>query len=397
MVGTAKILGYRREWIFTAVILLAAASMRGFVRPGEWLFFSYLSLYLGWVWTPSAYRTLRNSLIFTGVAVLALLWAGTDPAYRALAESLLLPFAGILGSRGTQSAWPVLALILLAATRFTMSPSDIGQVVGSIMAMVGIYLAVYAVRLRREAQALDRERVVQIETAYADLQATHQKLVSTTKEVMESRARQAQLEMLADIHDGVGHRLTSLIVGLEALEMMLPGDPEVASGRLPDLVSTARAALWEVRQAVRARSEEEVLLDASAFEALIAHASVSGSFATEVALDAEWESMPATVRRTLYRVLQEALTNVLRHAKATRVRVVLGSINLSTTLTVADDGILVGAIEPGFGLTHLRQRCEALGGNLHLRRVVRHGLVVEAVLPGEHERSSDGDPDILGG
>jgi signal transduction histidine kinase len=270
---------------------------------------------------------------------------------------------------------------MLAGIRVLMSPLTIGNIFAALVSVFGIYWGVYGIHLRREAQALDRQRMSQLESTYRQLQETHQRLIDTTQAVVESRAREARLETLADIHDGVGHRLTSLIIGLESLEMMLPDDPHTARTRVTDLVAIAREALQDVRQAVRARSYDPPDFDRQSFDRLIERVRHNGQMRIDAELPESINHWPDLTRMTLYHILQESLTNVLRHAKADRVRVTLRRQLASVILQVADNGILVQPLIPGFGLVRLRQRCEALGGELQLSVAHPHGLDLQATLP----------------
>lgn len=179
-------------------------------------------------------------------------------------------------------------------------------------------------------------------------------------------------------HDGVGHRLTSLIIGLESLEMMIADDPATASNRVSELVETARWALQDVRQAVRDRGDSPRAED---LDALIAGVRERAPLSIEVNWAVAPEGLPAPLRGTIFNVLQEALTNILRHAQAHHVRIHLAEESNQLRFEVADDGILQAVGVPGFGLTQMRQRCQAIGGALQLTANVPHGLSLSVTLP----------------
>lgn len=221
----------------------------------------------------------------------------------------------------------------------------------------------------------------ELKAAYDELQATHRQLVETTHEVVGARAREERLQIAADIHDGVGHRLTSLIIGLESMEMMLPDDIDAAEQRLPALVTTARQALLEVRQAVHASQADDGEVDQDAFDQLMEAAARDGAWKLDVHWHADPAHWPPALRITLFRVLQESLTNTLRHAQATHVAVRIAAGDGEVALEVSDDGCLLGEVSPGFGLNHMQKRCQALGGMPTWSARAPHGFSVFARLP----------------
>jgi two-component system sensor histidine kinase UhpB len=110
------------------------------------------------------------------------------------------------------------------------------------------------------------------------------------------------------------------------------------------------------------------------------------------------------VETVLYRVAQEAITNVARHARATRVRLTLAAQDHQVCLTVADDGV---GIDPetvqqtddvrkgGWGLTGIRERAQLMGGQVEIRSAPGAGTVLTVCLPLEEE--SDEHPSSAGG
>jgi two-component system sensor histidine kinase UhpB len=107
--------------------------------------------------------------------------------------------------------------------------------------------------------------------------------------------------------------------------------------------------------------------------------------AVEMAITADIGAMNDTVELTIYRVVQEALTNVFRHAGATRVTVTISSEYEAVLVRVQDDGTGLAADHHlGFGLTGMRERVLALGGTLEVTSA-EQGVTVQAVIPaGNH-------------
>ena len=195
---------------------------------------------------------------------------------------------------------------------------------------------------------------------------------------IEQLATLTERERLArDLHDLLGHSLTSVVVRAQLARRLVATDPERAAAELVELERTARTALTEVRSTVS--GWRQVLLDdelATARDTLTAAG-------VDLVVDAgPRPDLAPTAEAALALALREAVTNVVRHAGATRCTVALRRDRGSAVLEVRDDGVGAGAAEGG-GLTGMRERLAALGGS-----VTRTGsgpgtsLVVSVPAPG---------------
>ncbi len=166
-----------------------------------------------------------------------------------------------------------------------------------------------------------------------------------------------------DLHDGAQQRLVALAMGLGTARERMEADPEGGRQLVADAHEEAKAALKEIRDLVRGIHPvilEDRGLDA-ALSAVVARSPVPVTLNVEVA-----ERPPAVVESTAYFVVTEALTNVARHAHATRAAVNIARAGDRLVVEVRDDG--VGGADPagGSGLQGLRDRVTALGGSMHL-------------------------------
>src|ERR687887_208025 len=179
-------------------------------------------------------------------------------------------------------------------------------------------------------------------------------------------AQEAERRRLArELHDETGQALTSILLGLKALEEKLPADDSRAAvGGLRDLVVST---LQDVRRlAVELRP---TALDD--FGLVAALERLTQSFAEQSKIPVDFQStlppqrLPEEVETALYRIVQESLTNVIKHAHATRVSVLLTRKNGSVAAVVEDDGRgfdPAAVPDGGFGLVGMRERVAALGG-----------------------------------
>jgi signal transduction histidine kinase len=190
--------------------------------------------------------------------------------------------------------------------------------------------------------------------------------------------------LAGEIHDGIGQRLVSLWYHLLAAEDAAGGD-ETLRHELGVAKELATAALQETRSAITGL-RPSVLDDlglAAGLESLVR--SIPG---LEVDLDVEPGRLPAHVEVALYRIAQEALQNVVKHAGAARVRISLRAEDGAIRLTVDDDGRgfaqdrLASAEERhSYGMVGMQERAELIGATLNLVSSPDAGTTVEVVVP----------------
>jgi signal transduction histidine kinase len=179
-----------------------------------------------------------------------------------------------------------------------------------------------------------------------------------------------------ELHDGVGQDLAGLVVGLEALERS-PGTIEVA-----ELKRLARSTAQQIRELIvdlRPRVLDDLGLGA-ALRWLTQERHPNLQVELDVALDRQ---LPSPVETALFRIVQEALTNVDRHALAGAARLRVWTTNGQIRAVVEDNG---RGFDPqreagGFGIVGMRERAEQLGGRVQVTSDIAAGTRVEAVLP----------------
>lgn len=354
--------------------------------PPSLRLFGYLFILglIAYIWTPRPLRTpLADSLfvILSGLSVLVAVFT-LHPAGELVA--LLPASAGVLGSsrRLSRRHALILMLYLLLVAILCQRSANLNNI-GNLLAIAGVYAGMVGGRLRRESRALDKRRLAELEEAHAELQRAHEELQLTTMQAMQNTALAERAHIARDIHDGIGHHLTSLIVQLQAVDMMLPDDPTAAKKQLPDILQEARAAVADVRGAVRTWAQDETRLGVSALRGLALQVAQRARLSCLFDAPDQISEWSQDVSVTLYRILQESMTNVLRHANAESVRIAIRESPHAVHMSVTDDGLYDETVTfaPGFGLRQMEERCRRLGGSLTLSQHVPHGLVVEATLP----------------
>ncbi|HSJ55958.1 MAG TPA: GAF domain-containing protein, partial [Anaerolineae bacterium] len=201
--------------------------------------------------------------------------------------------------------------------------------------------------------------------------------------VLEERNRLAR-----EIHDALAQGLTGIIVQLEAMERLAERRPEQALASLQRAKDLARRSLQEARRSVSGLRPSS-LEDMTLAEAL--RARVEG-LASENGLHASFGSSGARrvlspdVELNLFRIAQEALVNVQRHAQASAVHVQLDYGHAHVRLIVEDDGVgldtATDGAARGFGLTGMKERTALLGGEIVVSGEPGQGTRVQVIVPG---------------
>jgi signal transduction histidine kinase len=171
-----------------------------------------------------------------------------------------------------------------------------------------------------------------------------------------------------ELHDETGQALASILLGLRSLEQST--ESESALARVAAVRELVVSTLRDVRRlAVELRP---AALDdfglAAAIERLVETYREGGSSAVDLEIQMSEERLPPAVETTLYRIVQEALTNVTKHAHATRVSILLTRTDRAARLVVEDDGhgFAEQDATDGLGLTGMRERVVLVGGRLRL-------------------------------
>jgi signal transduction histidine kinase len=273
----------------------------------------------------------------------------------------------------------VATLLVSAALFFRNAGWDLGQLG---MAAVWVSLVTLFLLYINHLTRTSRERgelIAELKAAKLELEAAQQREAELA--VLRERERLAR-----DLHDSLGHTLVALSVQLEAIQRLYRVDPEAASAQVEELKALTRSSMDDLRRSLaglRAPSLEERALR-PALQALCVDFGQHSGLEVTCHVDEAADSLRPALAESLWRVAQEALTNVERHAQAQSVDVSLRCEPRSATLRVADDGVGLPAgaeARPDrFGLRGMRERVEGLGGILTLRGD-QGGTVVKACLP----------------
>jgi signal transduction histidine kinase len=223
----------------------------------------------------------------------------------------------------------------------------------------------------------------------ADLQRAREHLV-TAREEERRRLRR-------DLHDGLGPQLASMTLTLGAARELLRQDADAADVLLQELARHAQSAITDIRRVVYAL-RPPALDDLGLVPALREQAAHYSQAGLQIKIEApdHVPPLPAAVEVAAYRIVQEALTNVVRHARAhvCVVRLALPRSDLFD-IEIKDDGVgLPVNGRAGVGLTSLRERTDELGGTCEIVSEPGRGTCIRAHLPLHQESAQDVREDV---
>lgn len=215
-------------------------------------------------------------------------------------------------------------------------------------------------------------------------------LAAARNEAAETSKRRAEQERLAiarEVHDVVAHSLAMINVQAGVGSHIADQDPDQAKRALLAIKEASHTALEDLRHTVAVLRGSPSRAPVAGLDRLPELVSATSSAGLAVTVDGDRGTVPAPVDATAYRILQESLTNVVRHAVgATRVTVRMDNTGDALNLTVTDDGMPVPGGAGGSGIRGMTERARALGGSVTAGPVASGGFEVRAQLPLTEDR-----------
>jgi signal transduction histidine kinase len=240
-----------------------------------------------------------------------------------------------------------------------------------------LFVAVFADMRLKEQQA--RERA---ERLMAELEQANAQLAAYATQAEELAMTQERNRLAREIHDSLGHYLTIVNVQIEAARVVMDSDPGRAMDALNKAQELTQRGLARVRESVAALRQSPVSNRplGEAIASLVKRAQSNG-IVTEFAITGKPRALENKVALALYRAAQEGLTNVARHARASRVDVRLDFEPGEVCLEVRDNGVGAADTGGGFGLLGIRERMQLLGGRLEISTGTGKGFCLTASVP----------------
>jgi len=328
----------------------------------------------------AARRQFPLAVLATSVASgLAFVALGLPPDILWVAIPVAVYSVAAYGDRWVSLAGLVVAELGSVANQLTPGRFQAPTVVSNALFIAAAWLLGHFVGVRRLY-------VLQLEDRTAELEQAREELAR--RAVTEERLRLAR-----ELHDVVAHAMSVIAVQSGVGAHVADTQPKEAARALGAIEATSRAALEELRrllgvlrQADEPRGDLAPVPGLADLEGLLAEVTKAG-LAVKLQVNGTRPPLPAGVDLSAYRIVQEALTNVVKHAGSARAQVVVGYGDQDVTVEVIDDGrgavtsVSDGRAGTGHGLIGMRERVAAFGGDLEVGPRPDGGFRVAARLP----------------
>lgn len=305
------------------------------------------------------------------------------------------------------TGWRVLlSVIIMALTMFAFQglliwPPD----GGTLLAIAGQVLTLFSITgLFMLFQRLVGERfernslVIQLAQRNTELEEAHRQLAQSVAQEQELAVLRERTRLAREMHDTIGHALVLISVKLEAAQRLRERDPERCDRELESTKQIARETMTALRASIadlRSPALEHEQISEAISRAARELAQRTGLHVI-CTIQADIDHLPEATRETLWKVSQEALTNIEKHAQASQVQVQINRQDGNLLLHIHDDGIGLppalsqpqqdGSIAYNgsnghYGLRGIHERVEAVGGLLTLHSGKEQGTTIEVELP----------------
>jgi signal transduction histidine kinase len=322
-------------------------------------------------WAEAIFFSVQSGLVF-GIGLVL----GTDANWL-----IGVPLAGFaVEELSPRWRWAVY-ITLIAALVLPIGLRD-GSWISALISIATMGAAVFFVAVFAQLRLNEQQARERAERLMEELEEANVQLAAYATQAEELAMTQERNRLAREIHDNLGHTLTIVNVQIEAAKAVMDSDPDRALDAMDKAQGLAKKGLTDVRESVAALRESPVSKRplSEAIAALVQEAQSAG-IVTEFKVTGEPQALEHKVALALYRAAQEGLTNVRRHARASRVDVLLDFRPAEVRLEVRDNG--VGAAKPsgGFGLLGIRERMQLLGGGLEINTGVGKGFCLTASVP----------------
>jgi signal transduction histidine kinase len=280
--------------------------------------------------------------------------------------------------------WLILFAVLVVAA-FVIPGAFLYGWGNALATVLGYTAGVFFVIIFTQVYVNELKARTEIQHLAARLEEMNRQLGAYAVQAEELATTKERNRLAREIHDSLGHFLTVVNVQLEAAQAVFESDPDAARNALAKAQTLTKEGLDEVRRSVaalRASPMDGQPLEA-AFETLLEKSRAAGLLA-EMRVSGRVRALTPQVEHTLYRAAQEGLTNVHKHARASKVTLHLDySAADGVSLLIEDNGVGLDpeVLEEGFGVLGLRERVKILGGKLLMTSEHAQGTRLEVRIP----------------
>ncbi|MGB4438888.1 MAG: sensor histidine kinase [Sedimentibacter sp.] len=297
-------------------------------------------------------------------------------------------------------------IIILLEASLTLKQKD-GLIIGILTVLISmikyIYLIYYKFNMSNLSQMLffliinvfiliiasfaqhnklEKERK---EILYKELLDTHKKLKKSTDELKRLSVIEERNRIARDIHDTLGHNMTALIMQLQMSEHFIKTNPAKSEELLMNSLKTAKDSLEGIREVVETlRGKETALSPDNAIKILVDEFSEKTGAQINLKIIGQLTNNNEA-NKAIYHILQEGLTNAVRHGNATRIQVELQYSNNSIKFSIKDNGFGTDVLIEGYGMKGIKERVKDFNGSVEF--VSCDGFYINGIIYVENDPS----------
>jgi signal transduction histidine kinase len=211
---------------------------------------------------------------------------------------------------------------------------------------------------------------------------TREKAIALAREIDYLSAALERSRIARNIHDSLGHTLTTLDIQLELAQRLFDRKPDQAKHAIDNAKSLADQSLSDVRRSVQTMRSEDFNLDEAIFT-LITQIKEHQNLDLAIGIDLNLPKLPSQIGHQLYCIVQEGLTNVQKHAQATSANIRGQSTNESIILEIEDNGrgFNPNRVHSGYGLLGMKERVDNLEGDFKINSAINKGTCIQIKIP----------------
>ncbi len=227
-------------------------------------------------------------------------------------------------------------------------------------------------------QQSEKERILSLNE---ELKRANLQLEEYAKESEKAAETRERNRLAREIHDTLGHSFVGIITGIEACAALMDVAPDATKVQLMAIAEVARQGMTDVRRSVKAlRPDALEKLDLEkALTQMITEIKTATSAEILYQCTAKLNYFNTDEEDIIYRIIQESITNSIRHGKAKRIEISIDREYNILNILIKDNGIGCSDIQKGFGLHHMDERLGMLGGSLQYNG--ENGFTVKAQIP----------------
>lgn len=364
-------------------MLLGVMQLRGHVREKPWSALAFLLLESVICMALLQLTSFAGNQIFLLVAA-NMLTLTRDRKNRGIGLIILVILFLCTNDHVVSAFVPITSFERYLYPYTAQSASLFQGTASALSTSVLILFLVYILFLIQD-QMLESAQMRRINDELRTLNHQLEEMADVREKMGETRERN---RLAREIHDTLGHTLTGLSTGIDAAKTLLQRDPDMAIKQLDILSATAREGLKDVRRSVR-KLRPDALENHTlkgALETMIEEFMRSSGVKVSYVCHLDSLDFQPDEEDTIYRIVQECMTNSVRHGHASRIYISFGKDQDSLILIIEDDGKGCVDIQEGFGLHHMKERIALLNGNVRFYGRDGFEVLVELPLRKEDER-----------